>query len=51
MTVQQLIDELIKIEDKSKRVVIKTAENWGYETISYTDETIDSVDIWRTDDF
>lgn len=51
MTVQELIDELLKIEDKSKTIIIKTAENWGWETIAYTDETDNSVDIWRTDDF
>lgn len=37
-TVQDVIDELNKIEDKSKRFVIHKDENeseWGYDTVMY----------------
>lgn len=45
MTVQELIDKLIKVEDKSKEVEIYATCGTGYEEVMHVLEYSDSVII------
>ena len=45
MTVQELIDELMKVEDKSKIIQVYSAEGF-YEDAGIITEDDDSIGIW-----
>jgi hypothetical protein len=51
MTVQELINELLLIEDRDMTVFIRTLENWGCETVSHIEVVPEcegvGVAIWR----
>lgn len=45
MTVQELIDELMKVEDKSKVVEIRVSSRVDYEFVTDVKEYANSVEI------